>query len=274
MHCEVTQADFDAFWNDGYVAFPVITTPEEVVWIREIYDQLFAERRGLEKGDMFDFASANEPGDKPSQVPQLLNPSKYDKRLRKTRFRDNALAVAQRLLGPTAELVFEHAIMKPALNGGVTSWHQDAAFYEKYTNYESVTFWMPLQDVDSSNGCMEFIPGSHKGPLLPHQPIGNDLRVHGLEAIGVDDSLAVPVFVPAGGVSIHHNKTLHYAGPNPSPSPRRAYALGFGVKSRAATVREDLPWNAARKAYMMEGMNITGRMMTHARNAAKSVLRR
>ena len=274
MFCEVTDDDKAKFLNDGYISFPAITTQEEVAWIREIYDQLFADRRGAEKGDMFDFASTTAIGETTAQVPQLLNPSKYDKRLLETQFRKNCLEVAQKLLGEGAEVVFEHAMMKPPFNGGVTVWHQDSAFYEKYTNYESATFWMPLQDVNQANGCLEFIPGSNNGPLLPHHSVGDDPRVHGLEAIGVDTSKAVPVPLPAGGVSIHLSGTLHYAGPNPTAAPRRAYALGIGVKQRKAILRTEHPWNVARRNHMLESMGVVDRLKVRAKDAAKSILRR
>lgn len=241
----LTETDIAAFWRDGYFRMPSITTQSEIAWMREAYDRLFAERWGWDKGDMFDFAGLDEPGSAVS-VPQLLNPSQYEPRLVNTEFRRNALAVARQLLGPKAKLVFEHAMLKPALTGGETTWHQDEAFYSKYTNYQSVTFWMPLQDVDRSNGCMEFVAGSHKGPLLQHHHINGDPRIHGLEADGINAALAMPCVLPAGGASVHHSRTLHYAGPNRSAAPRRAYALGFGVRSRALTLREEHAWNRGR----------------------------
>lgn len=243
----LTEDQVAAFWRDGFMHLPAITTPPDVARIRELYDRLFHERRGWDSGDMFDFAGADDPARAPS-VPQLLNPSRYEPLLAEALFRRNAAAVARQLLGPRAELVFEHAMLKPPRSGGETPWHQDEAFYAKYTNYEALTFWMPLQDVDRANGCMEFLPRSHKGPLLSHRSIGGDPRVHGLEAVGVDPADVVACPLPAGGVTIHHARTLHYAGPNRSAAPRRAYALGFGVRSRAATQRHEHPWNLGRLA--------------------------
>lgn len=272
----LTETDVAAFWRDGYLRMPSITAQSEIAWMREAYDRLFAERRGWDKGDMFDFAGLDEPGAAVS-VPQLLNPSHYEPRLVDTEFRSNALAVARQLLGPKARLVFEHAMLKPALTGGETTWHQDEAFYSRYTNYQSLTFWMPLQDVDRLNGCMEFIPGSHKGPLLRHHHINGDPRIHGLEVHGIDAALAVPCLLPAGGASIHHSRTLHYAGPNRSAAPRRAYALGFGVRSRALTLREEHAWNSGkttdRERRERAGRNAAGRLVDPIKSVVKSIFR-
>ena len=78
---------------------------------------------------------------------------------------------------------------------------------------------------------MQFIPGSHKSEIVPHHSIGHDVRVHGLEMDRLPDpSKAVACPIPAGGCTIHSNRTMHYAGANRSDMPRRALILGFGTK--------------------------------------------
>ena len=239
----LTDAQVTAFGRDGYTAVDAITTADEVAVIREIYDQLFAERAGWRDGNLFDFAGAEDGG--PVKLPQMLNLSRYAPALARTDFRRNAEAVAGQLLGPGAELVFEHAIRKPPLVGPPTPWHQDEAFFPGDTDYESLTIWVPLQPATVANGCMRYVPGSQIGPLHEHRPIGDDPRVHGLEAAGVDEATARHAPVPAGGAAIHHYRTLHAAGPNTSGEPRRAYALGFGVRGRRRP-GPDFPWNAVK----------------------------
>ena len=237
----LTDQQVEAFGRDGYLSLDAITTPDEVAVIRDIYDRLFAERAGWRDGNLFDFAGTEDDGE--VKLPQMLNLSKYAPELARTRFRANAEAVAKRLLGPEAELVFEHAIRKPPRVGPPTPWHQDEAFFNGQTDYESLTIWVPLQAATVENGCMRYVPGSHVGPLVPHRSIGDDPRVHGLEAVGVDEAAAVHAPIPAGGAAIHYYRTLHAAGPNTSEQPRRAYALGFGVRGRRAPQAE-FPWNA------------------------------
>jgi ectoine hydroxylase-related dioxygenase (phytanoyl-CoA dioxygenase family) len=92
----------------------------------------------------------------------------------------------------------------------------------------SCNFWMPLQDTSLDMGCMEFIPHSHLGNLKPHHPVGHDPKVHTLETDGISGKNAVKCPLPAGGVTIHQPKTLHYTGPNNSDKWRRAWILVFG----------------------------------------------
>jgi ectoine hydroxylase-related dioxygenase (phytanoyl-CoA dioxygenase family) len=276
MKMELTPVEVARFHDDGFLLIPQITIAAEISQIRSLYDGLFERRAGWKNGDFFDFAGRDGPGNNAS-VPQLLEPSKYAPALRKTLFRSNAHLIARQLLGPTAELVFEHAMMKPPRTGGETPWHQDEAFFPKFTNYHSVTFWLPLQPVDATNGCLDFIPGSHKGPLLSHQSINNDPRIHGLETLFAEVNRRVSCPLQEGGATVHHYKTLHHAGPNTTDGPRRAYALGFGVRSREYTLRSDFPWNlekaTARKQRAAEVQGTFRRCINELKKSAKNVLR-
>jgi ectoine hydroxylase-related dioxygenase (phytanoyl-CoA dioxygenase family) len=272
----LTQDEIKRFHEDGFLSIPQITTSQEVALIRDMYDGLFERRAGWDKGDFFDFAGLDDPA-KTASVPQLLSPSKYAPVLKTTLFRANAQEIARQLLGPSAELVFEHAMMKPARTGGETPWHQDEAFYPKFTDYRSITFWMPLQPVDVMNGCMDFIPGSNNGPLLPHQSINNDPRIHGLETINVDASKRVICPLQEGSATVHGYRTLHHAGPNLADGPRRAYALGYGVRARKYTLRADFPWNiekaTARNKRAEEAQGPVRRYMNQLKDSAKAVLK-
>ncbi len=169
--------------------------------------------------------------------------SKYEPSLRSSSFHRNALAIARELLGPKAELVWEFAMMKPAFTGGEASAHQDEASFTREADYSrAVSVWIPLQDVDLRNGCMEYVQGSHLEPLHPHRSVGGDTRAHGLEAIIPGSPTFTPVPLRAGHALIHHSRTLHYAGRNLSAVPRRAYILEFAVRSDKELMAEQHPW--------------------------------
>jgi ectoine hydroxylase-related dioxygenase (phytanoyl-CoA dioxygenase family) len=230
------------YHREGYLVLPSISTPPEIARVREIYDRLFAQRAGRDEGSQFDLAGTDEEG-KEATLPQILGPSRYAPELAEGVFRANALAIARQLLGPQAEGMGEHAILKPARIGAATPWHQDEAYWGPELNYNSFSLWMPLQAATLDNGCMEFVPRSHLWDVLPHHSIGHDPRVHGLEVEGADVSTAVACPIPAGGCTIHSNRTLHYAGPNRSDQPRRAYILSMGIKPTRRTIARRFPWN-------------------------------
>ncbi len=239
---KLTNEQTTFYHREGYLAIDAITTPEEVAWLREIYDRLFAQRAGREEGNQFDLAGADEEGVTAS-LPQILRPDKYAPELARSLCRVNALAIAKQLLGAEAEYHGEHAILKPALHGAETPWHQDEAYWDADLEYNELSVWIPLQEANLENGCMHFIPGSHKLEVMPHHPINHDPRIHGLEIDASDASKAVACPLPPGGATFHGPRMLHYTPPNRSAIPRRAYILGFGTPAKKRVTPRDFYWN-------------------------------
>jgi ectoine hydroxylase-related dioxygenase (phytanoyl-CoA dioxygenase family) len=89
-------------------------------------------------------------------------------------------------------------------DGGEVPLHQNWAFIDE-TKATSVSIWCPLVDMDTENGTLQFVPGSHKrygkvrGPMIPWEMegikdkiINNDLvhyKMKAGEAIILDDSI-------------------------------------------------------------------------------------
>jgi ectoine hydroxylase-related dioxygenase (phytanoyl-CoA dioxygenase family) len=242
----LTQDQIAFYHREGYLALEAITTQEETAWLRGIYDRLFEARAGREFGDQFDLAGPDEEGTE-AALPQILNPAKYAPELKEGLYRVNALAVARQLLGPEAQYQGEHAIFKPARTGAATPWHQDEAYWNPAVEYNALSIWIPLQPATLENGCMQFVPRSHKQEVLPHHCIHNDPRIHGLEVDAADTGTAAACPLPPGGATIHHNRTLHYTGPNRSDIPRRAYILAYGLAVKPRSEPRDFYWNTQKQ---------------------------
>lgn len=239
----VSSEQVEFFRRNGYLAIEKITTPEEVAFVREVYDRLFATRAGREEGNQFDLAGTDEEG-KEAALPQILNPVKYAPELRDTLLRANARAIARQLLGEGIMDMGEHAILKPARHGAPTPWHQDEAYWNADLDYQSLSVWVPLQEATLENGCMQFVPGTHEWTVQPHHTINHDPRIHGLEIDQAPDTTQVAICpLPPGGATFHLSRTMHYTAPNLSDQPRRAYILGFGLPPKPRTEPRDFPWN-------------------------------
>lgn len=246
----LTSGQIEFYHASGYLAIESITTQDEIEWMRGIYDNLFAIRAGREDGNQFDLAGTDEEGME-AALPQILGPSNYAPELKDTLLRVNALHFARQLLGPEADGGGDHAILKPP-GGPETPWHQDEAYWDAAVLHEAISIWVPLQSATIENGCMWFVPGSHRLPVAPHHPIGNDPRVHGLEIDQADVSKAVACPIPAGGATIHHCRTLHYTGLNRSSEPRRAYIVGYGLPGVPLAPPRDFYWQSQRETLREE----------------------
>jgi len=248
-----------AFYRkNGYLAIDQITTTEEIERTRAACDGLFTRRAGREEGMEFDLAGTDEDDTKPT-LPQIMEPRNYSQALKNTQYESNAINISKQLLGNGIEQRGSHAIFKPAGYGAATPWHQDEACWNPKKNYNSISVWMPLQEATLENGCMQFIPGSHRLEVLNHHHIDHNPKVQGLELDEdqVDLSNAVACPLPSGGATIHGGRVLHYTSPNISDTPRRAFILLFHVPQPPPETRRDFYWQNKTKTFSAEKREAT-----------------
>jgi ectoine hydroxylase-related dioxygenase (phytanoyl-CoA dioxygenase family) len=233
---QLTPDQVAVFRENGFLSIERITTDDEVAWLQGVYDRLFSERAGETQGEYFDLGGPRAHAGR-EVLPQVLGPEKKVPELRETLYFRNARRLAALLLGLPEEQVNGggHMILKPAHYGRETPWHQDEAYWNPEVIPNSLSVWLPLDPATRESGCMQFIPGSHRDEVHRHRHIDDDPSVHGLVTDEADPSRAVACPIPAGGATFHHCRTLHYAGPNTTDRPRRAYIL---VLSGPPTKRE------------------------------------
>ena len=233
----LTDAQAEAFRRDGFVRIEALADQAELETMLGLYDGLFRRDGGFDAGDRIDLVAETEG----ARLPQVVNPERYAPQLVAGAAYRNAQGIARQLLGPGCVPTGNHAILKPARVGGDTPWHQDEAYWDPRFSHRAVSVWLALQPATRENGCMRFIPGSHRGPVLPHALIS--AGAHGLRATAMPpDAREIACELPAGGATLHDGRTLHAAGPNVSGQPRRALVFGFGLAPVALETPNDYPW--------------------------------
>ena len=233
-----------AFFNEnGYLAVDAVMPAAEIPSVRAIYDRLFDPERSGADADLHDLSGWREKGRKIA-LPQILQPAKYAPELLETQLVANLKAMMVQLIGEGTKMVGDHAINKLPHSEVETPWHQDEAYWDPAKQYRSLSVWVPLQPATKVNGCMHFVPGSHRLEVIPHRPIGDNPKVGGLEVVpgSFDLSKAVACELPAGGATFHRDRTLHYTPANHSDDFRRAYiVVGAQMEKPRATPRS-FPW--------------------------------
>src|SRR5205807_576038 len=86
------------FRENGFLSLERITTEEEVERLRVIYDRLFSERLGEEKGEYFDLGGPRAH-DGREVLPQVLGPERKFPELKETIYFRNARRLAAKLIG-------------------------------------------------------------------------------------------------------------------------------------------------------------------------------
>ncbi|MCC7274507.1 MAG: phytanoyl-CoA dioxygenase family protein [Alphaproteobacteria bacterium] len=234
-----------AFYREnGYLAVERIMDDAELAWLRETYDILLgAKPTGLLNG-IFDLANRYGTTDTP-KLGQLLRPEAQAPQILETRMWKNARQISAKLLDVPLDDVssWGHLIFKGRLSPEVTPWHQDEAYWDMTKTYNALGSWLAVDKVDTDNGCLWFVPGSHESEVLPHKHKNDDPYIHVLQFRDAPDvSKGVPVPLEAGGMTFHHARTWHYAGPNRTDRLRRAWANEFQTVPVQRTDTVERPW--------------------------------
>jgi ectoine hydroxylase-related dioxygenase (phytanoyl-CoA dioxygenase family) len=212
------------FYNEnGFLvvddAFPMDVIEEARAAVVDFVEK---SRTVTEHTDVYDL----EPGHSPQEprVRRLKNPLAIHPIFNRMAHSDALLDIVADLIGPDIRLHGSKLNMKAAEYGSPVEWHQDFAFYP-HTNDDLLAVGVYLDDCTTENGCMLMVPGSHRWEILDHHQDGVFVGAVDLEREGVDASSAVPVEVRAGGISLHHCRTLHGSATNTSAKPRRLFLL-------------------------------------------------
>ncbi|HEX4904552.1 MAG TPA: phytanoyl-CoA dioxygenase family protein [Acidimicrobiales bacterium] len=135
-------------------------------------------------------------------------------------FRTWAAVFGSALLGKEVAFWYNQFLGKPPHNDTPTYWHQDEGYWGRNLTDKGITSWIPLQDVDTTNGCMHFIDGSHKEGVLEHKLV--DGVQSDLLHVTPDESRAVACPIKRGDVTFHHSATVHMTTSNDSDHWRKA----------------------------------------------------
>ena len=154
---------------------------------------------------------------------------------------------AAQLLGGPVRFWHDQLFCKPAHHGGVVAWHQDYSYWTRTTPLAHLTCWIGLDDSTAENGCLNYIPGSHKWPDLPKPVLTGAMdAIQALLPGDLRDQFhPVPVEMEKGHASFHHARTMHGSGANDTPRPRRATVINVfrdGVMSNSdEPLLQDVP---------------------------------
>lgn len=237
---------YEHYWEKGWAVVENVFTRDEAERIAQIALELSQQ----------ELANANDRYVVDASADGEVAPRKIDRPFGKeAAFR--AFVLDQRLiqwltelLGVPPLLATDQIFMKPPRFGSAKPYHQDNFYFQCQPADQVITAWIALDDVDAENGCLRYIDGSHRGPILPHEPVPGepynlvpppelvDLRKEALALVG------------KGGVVFHHSQVLHTSQRNESNRWRRGYAThwvtsavtsGNGTLDRAYYKATDYP---------------------------------
>ncbi|MBE7169328.1 MAG: phytanoyl-CoA dioxygenase family protein [Williamsia sp.] len=137
------------------------------------------------------------------------------------------MAASQLLGNRGVRFWHDQLFYKPALHGGVVAWHQDYSYWTRTIPMHHLTCWIGLDDTTTENGCLYYVPGSHRWGLLEKPELAGEMN--GLDKYLTDEQKAefkpVPIELKKGSGTFHHPLLVHGSYENKSENARRAVVI-------------------------------------------------
>ena len=174
---------------------------------------------------------------------------------------DRILDYVEDIVGPNIICWATAVLSKPAGSEKYVPWHQDASFWGLQPA-RTVTVWLAIDDADTQNSAMQWIPGTHNKGHLPIENTEEDSVFH-MQTAGADD-MGEPVYdeLKAGQFSLHADMLVHGSGPNLSDRRRCGLTLRY-CPPEVRIVDDD--WSAGVEAIICRGEDPYGHWRHHPR---------
>lgn len=224
----LTEAQQQAYWEDGYL-FPVpALPPEEAYGLRRELEALEAE--WLDKDLPLPLNSYKRVN--AHCVMPMAHRVAADPRI---------LDVIEGIIGPDILIWSVEYFIKEPRTTQIVSMHQDLTYWGFGAVDHLVTAWIALSPATPASGCMNFVRGSHKNPILPHEDThdANNLLSRGQEIkvdVAPEDKVAIEIH--PGQMSLHHGLTIHGSEPNTTDDRRIACVVRYCAPQIAQQVAD------------------------------------
>ena len=223
MLTEVTPEQIDLYQQQGFLVVENFLTPEELEHWREVT----ADAIRLRLADSQNLSNQANPDAFYAQVfTQCLRLADIHPGMAELIFDERLGRLVSTLAGVDGIRVWhDQALVKPPY-GNHTAFHCDNPFWSFHSK-SAISIWVALDDATLANGCLWYLPGTHREASYESTGIAENLG-------GIFKSYpqwktlkAIPTACSAGSAVFHNGLIAHGAGTNMTPFPRRAMTCAF-----------------------------------------------
>ncbi len=162
-------------------------------------------------------------------------------------FNPALLDVVELLIGPEVRLYPNYTARPkfPDWKGTEVLWHQDGGYTEQVSGDQEsvelqrmVNVWTPLVPARAENGCMQFVPGTHKLGSVPHEKREYYLEI-APESLRPHLDAAIDVELDPGDVVLFQNLLFHRGQPNYSGKIRWSFDWRYQDAAQSTLRKEE-----------------------------------
>ncbi|HSB76164.1 MAG TPA: phytanoyl-CoA dioxygenase family protein [Terriglobales bacterium] len=149
---------------------------------------------------------------------------------------------ASQLLNGAVRFWHDQLFCKPPRHGGVVAWHQDYSYWTRTSPLAHLTCWIGLDDSTRDNGCLQYVPGSHRWPDLPKTGLTGEMDSIQSVLNQEQKKLFKPraIELKKGEASFHHARLIHGSYPNRTERPRCATVINVMLDGVVSNSNEPL----------------------------------
>jgi hypothetical protein len=221
----LSRDQIDFFQQHGYLAGIRLLNDEQTEKLRRELAELMDPDHPAH--DLFYEFHSNESTDRQMVLFHALGAWRISRSFHDLLWNPAFLVPASQLLGGAIRFWHDQLFCKPPQHGGVVAWHQDYSYWTRTQPMAHLSCWIGLDDSSTENGCVHYVPGSHRWDLLPMTGLANDMK--SIEAVLSDPQKSefkpVAIELKAGECSFHHPLMVHGSYENRSGHPRRGSVI-------------------------------------------------
>ncbi|HTU89948.1 MAG TPA: phytanoyl-CoA dioxygenase family protein [Gemmataceae bacterium] len=213
------------FHEYGYLSGIRILSDEQVERLRNELQELFDPKHS--GNDLFHEYHSNESPDPSRVLFHALGAWRIKPGFHDLLWHPAFTVPASQLLGGAVRFWHDQLFCKPAQHGGVVAWHQDYSYWTRTEPMAHLTCWIGLDDATRDNGCLHYVPGSHRWELLPITGLAGDMNA--IQSVLTPEQSAkfqpVAIELKQGEAAFHHPLMIHGSYENRTDRQRRATVI-------------------------------------------------
>jgi len=194
-----TEQDVRTYQERGFIRYQNFFSKAEIERLRSAIDEAI----GANRDRILGAEGGGRHGEEYEQVfNQMVNLWTDSPAAKEFAFSERLAETARRLSRARHVRIYhDHAMVKPSgQQSRQTNWHQDAPYWPM-DPVGSFSAWIAVDDVTVDNGCLHFVPGSHKFGRLDSISLTdeNDSIVAKMRERGYEVAEAEAMEMEAGG---------------------------------------------------------------------------
>lgn len=229
MRWKLDQDQVQSYRSNGFLVIEDFLDADELADWSHNTDEAVAQRLGMsfEKDKGVWLSNQEDPDSFYAQVfVQCLKLLETHEGMRRLLLDERLGALAGELAGVDGIRIWhDQALFKPPF-GNPTGWHLDNPYWS-FSSRDAISLWIALDDATLANGCLYYMPGTHRMARFENASIGENIG--SLFKVYPDWRAIDPVATPcrAGSAVLHNGLVAHGAGANMTNKPRRATTCAY-----------------------------------------------